>query len=188
MLKIIFFILVIGVLYALWRMVAKHKINAAFDQQRQDLSQIVQHAQDDDELPEKTKIIKQMIDEERQKTVVELVEPEQKLDVVHDQSPVVKIAVTDEDQRLFDAVAQLFFEQALQVRDFQQANKIQQDLMCKMPMNTESQASAFDFGEWSVFWHYHDQSLEYYVGRYGIFYAHVDREGIEHKAEFKDVI
>lgn len=185
MLKIIIFILVIGVLYVLWRMVAKHKINAAFDQQRQDLSQIIQHDQDDDELPEKTKIIKQMIDEERQKTVVE---PEQKLDVVHDQSPVVKIAVTDEDQRLFDAVAQLFFEQALQVRDFQQANKIQQDLMCKMPMNTESQASAFDFGEWSVFWHYHDQSLEYYVGRYGIFYAHVDREGIEHKAEFKDVI
>ena len=61
MLKIIIFILVIGVLYALWRMVAKHKINAAFDQQRQDLSQIVQHDQDDDELPEKTKIIKQMI-------------------------------------------------------------------------------------------------------------------------------
>lgn len=185
MLKIIIFILVIGVLYVLWRMVAKHKINAAFDQQRQDLSQIVQH---DDELPEKTKIIKQMIDEERQKAVVESVDSSQDSAGSTIEHQITEVEVSDEDQRLFDSAAEMFFSQALRVRDFLQAEKIQQELLSKMPMNTESQVGAFDFGEWSVFWHYHDQSLEYYVGRYGIFYAHVDREGIEHKAEFKDVI
>ena len=75
---------------------------------------------------------------------------------------------------------------AIKVKDINQAGRIQQEFLNKMPMNTQSQSGSFDFGEWSIFWSYHDQSLEYYVGRYGVFYAHVDRDGVEHKAEFKD--
>lgn len=187
MLKLIMFIFVICVLYVLWRLIAKHKMNTELSQQRQVVSQTSQSSLSDEELPEKTRKIKQMIDEERQKTAIELVEPDLK-EEVKIEDHVIEMPITDEDQRLFDAAAEMFFSQALRIRDIQQSEKIQQELLSKMPMNTESQVGSFDFGEWSVFWHYHDQSLEYYVGRYGIFYAHVDRKGIEHKAEFKDMI
>lgn len=181
--KLIFLILIIVTLYILWRWVAKHKINALFDEQHQALSQLVKNEQEDDELPEKSKAIKQALDAERVKTT-------EVVDVDHlglaSQVAVVEMPVKEQDQRLFDEVAQLFFDKATQVKDIQQAEKIQQEFLNKMPMNTQSQTGSFDFGEWSIFWSYHDQSLEYYVGRYGVFYAHVDREGVEHKAEFKD--
>lgn len=190
MLKLIIVLLILITLYVLWRLVAKHKINAAFEQQRQELSRLIKNPSEENDLPEKTKLIKQMIDEERQKTSTVLATP---LDVQEAQSPsitelerVEESQITDEDQRLFDAAAQLFFEQALQTKDFSQAGHIQHEVLSKMPMNTQSQVGSFDFGEWSIFWNYHDQSLEYYVGRYGVFYAHVDHQGIEHKAEFKD--
>jgi len=176
----------------LWRWVAKQKINAAFEEQRQALSELVQNPQEEHDLPEKTKLIKQMIAEERQKAgltqvkeaLSATVQVEQQ-SLVEDQYALAK-QITDEDQRLFDSAAQLFFEQALQTKDFSQAGHIQHDVLSKMPMNTQSQIGSFDFGEWSIFWSYHEQSLEYYVGRYGVFYAHVDHQGIEHKAEFKD--
>lgn len=190
MLKLIIVLLILITLYVLWRLVAKHKINAAFEQQRQELSRLIKNPSEENDLPEKTKLIKQMIDEERQKTSKVLATP---LDVQEVQQPsitelerVEESQITDEDQRLFDAAAQLFFEQALQTKDFSQAGHIQHEVLSKMPMNTQSQVGSFDFGEWSIFWNYHDQSLEYYVGRYGVFYAHVDHQGIEHKAEFKD--
>ncbi|MCX5466604.1 hypothetical protein [Acinetobacter nematophilus] len=190
MLKLIIVLLILITLYVLWRLVAKHKINAAFEQQRQELSRLIKNPSEENDLPEKTKLIKQMIDEERQKTSTVLATP---LDVQEVQQPsitelerVEESQITDEDQRLFDAAAQLFFEQALQTKDFSQAGHIQYEVLSKMPMNTQSQVGSFDFGEWSIFWNYHDQSLEYYVGRYGVFYAHVDHQGIEHKAEFKD--
>lgn len=190
MLKLIIVLLILITLYVLWRLVAKHKINAAFEQQRQELSRLIKNPSEENDLPEKTKLIKQMIDEERQKTSTVLATP---LDVQEAQLPsitelerVEESQITDEDQRLFDAAAQLFFEQALQTKDFSQAGHIQHEVLSKMPMNTQSQVGSFDFGEWSIFWNYHDQSLEYYVGRYGVFYAHVDHQGIEHKAEFKD--
>ncbi|MBJ9953673.1 MULTISPECIES: hypothetical protein [unclassified Acinetobacter] len=190
MLKLIIVLLILITLYVLWRLVAKHKINAAFEQQRQELSRLIKNPSEENDLPEKTKLIKQMIDEERQKTSTVLATP---LDVQEAHPPsitelerVEESQITDEDQRLFDAAAQLFFEQALQTKDFSQAGHIQHEVLSKMPMNTQSQVGSFDFGEWSIFWNYHDQSLEYYVGRYGVFYAHVDHQGIEHKAEFKD--
>lgn len=190
MLKLIIVLLILITLYVLWRLVAKHKINAAFEQQRQELSRLIKNPSEENDLPEKTKLIKQMIDEERQNTSTVLATP---LDVQEAQPPsitelerVEESQITDEDQRLFDAAAQLFFEQALQTKDFSQAGHIQHEVLSKMPMNTQSQVGSFDFGEWSIFWNYHDQSLEYYVGRYGVFYAHVDHQGIEHKAEFKD--
>ena len=192
MLKFIIVLLFLITLYVLWRWVAKQKINAAFEEQRQALSQLVQNPQDDNDLPEKTKLIKQMIAEERQKAGSAPVKEATSATVQVEQSTVLEEQhapakpVTDEDQRLFDAAAQLFFEQALQTKDFSQAGHIQHDVLSKMPMNTQSQIGSFDFGEWSVFWSYHEQSLEYYVGRYGVFYAHVDHQGVEHKAEFKD--
>ena len=135
---------------------------------------------EDDELPEKSKAIKQLLDAERMKaTQTETVEP------ITPQIIVEEIPATEQDQRLFDEVAQLFFDKAIQIKDIKQAGQIQQEFLNKMPMSTQSQSGSFDFGEWSIFWSYHDQSLEYYVGRYGVFYAHVDREGVEHKAEFK---
>lgn len=192
MLKFIIVLLFLITLYLLWRWVAKQKINAAFEEQRQALSQLVQNPQEEHDLPEKTKLIKQMIAEERQKAgsaqvkeaISATVQVEQQ-SVVEEQHALAK-PISDEDQRLFDAAAQLFFEQALQAKDFSQAGHIQHDVLSKMPMNTQSQIGSFDFGEWSIFWSYHEQSLEYYVGRYGVFYAHVDHQGIEHKAEFKD--
>lgn len=192
MLKFILVVLFLITLYVLWRWVAKQKINAAFEEQRQALSELVQNPQEEHDLPEKTKLIKQMIAEERQKAgltqvkeaLSATVQVEQQ-SLVEDQYALAK-QITDEDQRLFDSAAQLFFEQALQTKDFSQAGHIQHDVISKMPMNTQSQIGSFDFGEWSIFWSYHEQSLEYYVGRYGVFYAHVDHQGIEHKAEFKD--
>ncbi|MFW2098232.1 MULTISPECIES: hypothetical protein [unclassified Acinetobacter] len=192
MLKFILVVLFLITLYVLWRWVAKQKINAAFEEQRQALSELVQNPQEEHDLPEKTKLIKQMIAEERQKAgltqvkeaLSATVQVEQQ-SLVEDQYALAK-QITDEDQRLFDSAAQLFFEQALQTKDFSQAGHIQHDVLSKMPMNTQSQIGSFDFGEWSIFWSYHEQSLEYYVGRYGVFYAHVDHQGIEHKAEFKD--
>jgi len=192
MLKFILVLLFLITLYVLWRWVAKQKINAAFEEQRQALSQLVQNPQDDNDLPEKTKLIKQMIAEERQKAGSAPVKEAISTTVQVEQSTVLEEQhapakpVTDEDQRLFDAAAQLFFEQALQTKDFSQAGHVQHDVLSKMPMNTQSQIGSFDFGEWSIFWSYHEQSLEYYVGRYGVFYAHVDHQGVEHKAEFKD--
>lgn len=187
MIKLVIFVLFLGALYVLWRLVAKHKINSVFNEQSQELSSLIQ-TPDQEELPEKTKMIKQMIDEERKKTSLESVEKVAVQDEVSQGKEVLDVIVTDEDQRLFDDAAQLFFSQAIQNKDFNQSEQIQKDILSKMPMNTQSQIGSFDFGEWSIFWNYHDQSLEYYVGRYGVFYAHVDREGKEHKAEFKERI
>jgi AcrR family transcriptional regulator len=43
------------------------------------------------------------------------------------------------------------------------------------------QIRKMDLNEWSIFWSFYDQSLEYYVSRYGMFYTHIDRSGREHK-------
>ena len=151
MLKFILVLLFLITLYVLWRWVAKQKINAAFEEQRQALSQLVQNPQEEHELPEKTKLIKQMIAEERQKagsapvkeaisTTVQVEQPT----VLEEQHSPAK-PVTDEDQRLFDAAAQLFFEQALQTKDFSQAGHIQHDVLSKIPMNTQSQMPSSTF-------------------------------------------
>nr|WP_089603678.1 hypothetical protein [Acinetobacter piscicola] len=178
MMKFIFLILIIATLYMLWRLMAKHKITTLNNEQNPLLSSKLQNESEDDVLPEKSKAIKQVLDAERVKSA----------DAASTSAPqiaVEEVPVSEQDQRLFDEVAQLFFDKAIQVKDVNQAGQIQQEFLNKMPMSTQSQSGNFDFGEWSIFWSYHDQSLEYYVGRYGIFYAHVDREGVEHKAEFK---
>lgn len=87
--------------------------------------------------------------------------------------------------QLFDDVAQLLFQQQLQIQDRAEAEQLQQELLRKMPMHTGTQVRQMDLGEWSIFWNFYDQSLEYYVGRYGIFYAHVDRFGTEHRQDIR---
>lgn len=86
---------------------------------------------------------------------------------------------------LFDDVAQLFFQYQVQIQDRNEAEQLQQELLRKMPMHTGTQIRQMDLGEWSIFWNFYDQSLEYYVGRYGVFYAHVDRFGEEHRQEIR---
>ena len=58
---------------------------------------------------------------------------------------------------------------------------IQQEVLNKMPAKAHTQIRYLDLGEWSIYWSFYEQSLEYYVGKYGIFISHVDRFGQEHK-------
>ncbi|OTG65627.1 hypothetical protein B9T28_08865 [Acinetobacter silvestris] len=99
--------------------------------------------------------------------------------------PIVE-RVNEEQQERFDVVAQLFFEQKIQRKNIENAEQIQANFLNQMPAPTQSQIGEFDFGEWCIYWTYKDQSLEYYVGRYGVFYTHVDRYGVEHKFESKN--
>ncbi|KGT48327.1 MULTISPECIES: hypothetical protein [Acinetobacter] len=96
-----------------------------------------------------------------------------------------EILVDAYELQLFDDVAQLFFKAPVQLMDRQQAEQLQQKWLSKMPMQTNTLIRKMDLGEWSIYWNFYDQSLEYYVGRYGIFYTHVDRHGQEHKREYR---
>lgn len=173
------FIMIVAVLYVLWilwQRIVKQKLNTAFEKHRQDLYRIVTDESDYDELPEKTKKRKWKLDRER-KAKAQALAVQQKQELIY--------AVSLEDQNQFDNVAKWFFEQALQVRDRAEAELIQQDVLKKMPLSTHCQIGKFDHDEWAIYWHHYDQSLEYYVGRYGIFYTHVDKDGREHKLEFR---
>ena len=98
---------------------------------------------------------------------------------------------SDQDQddkieiRMFDEVAKLLFEKKIRKRDLQSAKQIQYDFLNKMPMRTRSQLQQFEGNEWSILWEFHNQSLEYYASRYGVFYTHIDAKGREHKSELK---
>ncbi|AXY57468.1 hypothetical protein CDG60_13375 [Acinetobacter chinensis] len=88
------------------------------------------------------------------------------------------------EPQLFDDIAALFFEQQVQIVNPAKALQIQENVLKKMPAKTVTRIRNMDLNEWSVYWSFYDQSLEYYVGRYGIFSTHVDRFGQEHKQEF----
>lgn len=89
------------------------------------------------------------------------------------------------DQVLFDDAVQLFFEQNVHTRDIEAAEDIQRNLLKKLPAKALTHIRKLDLNEWSIYWNFYDQSLEYYVGKYGVFCSHVDRYGQEHKSEFK---
>ena len=97
--------------------------------------------------------------------------------------PVFQSIVNMEDVRRFDDVSKLLFEKEIFKRDPKNATQIQYEFLNKMPTQTQSQINLFDGGEWSIFWGYKSQSLEYYVSRFGVFYTHVDGAGNEHKLE-----
>lgn len=96
------------------------------------------------------------------------------------------IEIEEYEQQLFDDICQIFFERQLVERNLIQAVMLQEEVFRRMPAKTHTQVRKMDLGEWSIYWGFYDQSLEYYVGRYGIFYTHVDRFGYEHKVEFKN--
>ena len=102
--------------------------------------------------------------------------------------PVFQNIVNMEDVRRFDDVSKLLFEKGIFKKDLKTAAQIQYEFLNKMPTQTQSQIREFDLGEWSIFWNYKSQSLEYYVSRYGVFYTHVDGSGVEHKRTLKDAV
>lgn len=87
---------------------------------------------------------------------------------------------------LFDDIAQHFLQQKLRIRDIVHATSIQSEWLNKMPMHTRTEIRHMDLNEWSIIWQFYEQSLEYYVGRYGVFYTHVDRDGIEQHIQLTD--
>lgn len=99
--------------------------------------------------------------------------------------PVPEISYDPSDIKLFDDVAKLLFEKKIQKKEQQHADKIQADFLNKMPAQTQTEIKQFDLGEWSIYWAYQNQSLEYYASKYGVFYTHVDADGVEHKLGFK---
>ena len=94
--------------------------------------------------------------------------------------------VEEYEQQLFDDVCQMFFERHLTERNLSQAIVVQEGILKKLPAKAQTRIRKLDLGEWSIYWTFYDQSLEYYVGRYGVFYTHIDRFGCEHKCEFKE--
>lgn len=92
------------------------------------------------------------------------------------------------DIRMFDEVAKLLFEKRIKNNSLESAHQIQNEFLNKMPPQASSQINHFDLEEWSIYWSYRGQSLEYYASRYGIFYTHVDAQGVEHKMELKNML
>lgn len=91
---------------------------------------------------------------------------------------------TLQDERLFDAVATSFFEYQFPTWDYEEALKIQTEILSRMPQGTHTEVRHLILDEWSIYWSFNQLSLEFYVGQYGIFYAHVDQFGQEHRLEY----
>lgn len=87
------------------------------------------------------------------------------------------------DQLRFDQVAALLFERKINCARADAAETVQYLILNKMPAQCLSHINQHELGEWSIYWSYKQQSLEYYVARYGVFYSHVDRYGQEHKLQ-----
>lgn len=86
-----------------------------------------------------------------------------------------------EKQILFDEVARLFMQQCIEQRDSRAVFAMRDDLLSKLPLETQHEVRRLDLEEWSIYLTFASQSYEYYIGRYGIFQLHVDRFGEEHK-------
>ena len=119
----------------------------------------------------------------RQKKVVESEAASSQMATHTNRAPQVErvIEVDAYEQELFDDVATLFLDQAILLTVEEDATLMQSTLLVKMPAKTQTQIRKMDLNEWSIFWSFYDQSLEYYVSRYGMFYTHIDRSGREHK-------
>ncbi|BFM35931.1 MULTISPECIES: hypothetical protein [Acinetobacter] len=89
--------------------------------------------------------------------------------------------VAEYEQQLFDDIAEIFLSLKVSSRDPEDAETIQQEVLNKMPAKAHTQIRQLDLGEWSIYWSFYEQSLEYFVGKYGVFITHVDRFGQEHK-------
>lgn len=89
-----------------------------------------------------------------------------------------------QDEQVFDAIARHFFNHQKPTRDYAVALALQAEVLSRMPKGAHTEVRQFDLGEWSIYWNFNHLSLEFYVGQYGIFYAHVDQYGQEHRIEF----
>lgn len=87
------------------------------------------------------------------------------------------------DQLRFDQVAALLFERKINLRGPEFAEELQYLVLNKMPAQCLSHINQHELGEWSIYWSYKHQSLEYFVSNYGVFYSHVDRFDREHKLQ-----
>ncbi|ATO19776.1 hypothetical protein BS636_08990 [Acinetobacter sp. LoGeW2-3] len=98
-----------------------------------------------------------------------------------------ELAVTVDayELELFDDIAKMLFKQQAIITERAQAEILQQKWLNRMPLQTNSVIRKMDLGEWSIYWNFYGQSIEYYVGRYGVFYTHVDRNGEEHRHEHR---
>jgi len=95
------------------------------------------------------------------------------------------VVVDEYEQQLFDDVAVLFFQCEHKVNSPDEAVLLQTKVLKKMPMSSKTQIRHLDLDDHSIYWTFFDQSLEYYMGKYGVFYTHVDRDGTEHKKEIR---
>ena len=93
--------------------------------------------------------------------------------------------VEEYEQQLFDDVATIFLESKTHDMAKTNAVNIQENILSKMPIQTQTSLRNLDLEEWSVYWGFYHQSLEYYVGRYGVFITHVDRDGLEHQYTYR---
>jgi hypothetical protein len=84
------------------------------------------------------------------------------------------------EQQLFDDAATQLLQRPPYSLEQSDAEYIQNEVLKKMPAKTLCYIRHLDLEEWSIYWCLGKQSLEYYVGSYGVFYAHVDRFGAEH--------
>jgi hypothetical protein len=91
------------------------------------------------------------------------------------------------EQRLFDDVVTLFINEKVAIPESIKAIQIQDHVLRKMPLQTKAFIQRNEPEDWSIYWAFSNQSLEYYVNRYGVFITHVDREGNEHKTTYLHV-
>lgn len=100
-------------------------------------------------------------------------------------SPEIVEVVDEYEQQLFDGVATIFLESKTHEMAKTSAVNIQENILSKMPIQTQTSLRNLDLEEWSIYWGFYHQSLEYYVGRYGVFITHVDRDGLEHQYTYR---
>lgn len=100
-------------------------------------------------------------------------------------SPEIVEVVDEYEQQLFDDVATIFLESKTHDMAKTNAVNIQENILSKMPIQTQTSLRNLDLEEWSIYWGFYHQSLEYYVGRYGVFITHVDRDGLEHQYTYR---
>jgi hypothetical protein len=91
------------------------------------------------------------------------------------------VLIEEYEQQLFDDAARLFMLEPIQRVDIKDAEIIEATLLKKMPAKTQAYVRQMDLAEWSIFWTFYEQSLECYIGQYGIFFTHVDRFGQEQR-------
>lgn len=99
----------------------------------------------------------------------------------HEEQEILAYDIDLDEQRLFDDVATLFMSEKIHLIEKIQACKIQANVLKKMPLATRAVIQNHDLEDWSIYWVLQNQSLEYFVSRYGVFITHVDRDGNENK-------